>query len=126
MTLKWPDFPSLTRRGIHNYWDLLAFAVIIAIFVVIAQGAPPLSPVETNPVSLDYWNLPYYAPRTTLRMFAALAASFDFTFTYATLAAKSRRAEMILIPTLDVLQSVPVLGFLSFTVRSSSVSFGGA
>ena len=49
-------------------------------------------------------------------MFAALAASLVFTFTYATLAAKSRRAEMVLIPVLDILQSVPILGFLSFTV----------
>ena len=39
-----------------------------------------------------------------------------FTFIYGTLAAKSRRAEMVLIPLLDVLQSVPVLGYLSFTV----------
>ena len=60
--------------------------------------------------------LPYYALRTTLRMFAALVASFIFTFTYATLAAKSRRWEMVLIPLLDILQSVPILGFLSFTV----------
>ena len=67
-------------------------------------------------MSLDYWKLPYYALRTTLRMFAALAASLVFTFTYATLAAKSRRAEMVLIPVLDILQSVPILGFLSFTV----------
>ena len=120
MTMKWPDFPSFTRRGIPNYWDVIAFAIIIAIFVAIAQGArgmiAPLQPVEAAPMSLDYWELPYYALRTTLRMFAALAASFLFTFTYATLAAKSRRAEMILIPILDVLQSVPVLGFLSFTV----------
>ena len=49
-------------------------------------------------------------------MFAALASSLVFTFTYATLAAKSRRAEMVLIPVLDILQSVPILGFLSFTV----------
>ncbi len=49
-------------------------------------------------------------------MFAALRLSFLFTFTYATLAAKSRRAEMVLIPILDILQSVPILGFLSFTV----------
>ena len=60
--------------------------------------------------------LPYYALRTTMRMFAALVASLLFTFTYATLAAKSRRAEMVLIPLLDVLQSVPILGYLSFTV----------
>jgi NitT/TauT family transport system permease protein len=45
-----------------------------------------------------------------------MAASLVFTFTYATLAAKSRRAEIVLIPLLDVLQSVPILGFLSFTV----------
>ena len=66
----------------------------------------------TAGLSLDYANLPYYALRTTLRMFAALAASLVFTFTYATIAAKSRRAEMVLISLLDVLQSVPILGFL--------------
>ena len=49
-------------------------------------------------------------------MFAALAASLLFTFTYATWAAKSRRAGLIMIPVLDILQSVPILGFLSFTV----------
>jgi ABC-type anion transport system duplicated permease subunit len=43
-------------------------------------------------VSLDYMRLPYYAFRTTLRMFTAIAASLVFTFVYATIAAKSRRA----------------------------------
>ena len=54
--------------------------------------------------------------RTTLRMFAALVASLLFTFTYGTAAAKSRRAGLVLIPVLDILQSVPILGFLTFTV----------
>jgi NitT/TauT family transport system permease protein len=45
-----------------------------------------------------------------------MAASLVFTFVYATLAAKSRRAALLLIPLLDVLQSVPILGFVSFTV----------
>jgi NitT/TauT family transport system permease protein len=75
-----------------------------------------LPAANASPVSLDYWQLPYYAFRTVLRMFAALVASLIFTFTYATLAAKSRRAEMVMIPILDILQSVPILGFLSFTV----------
>jgi NitT/TauT family transport system permease protein len=57
-----------------------------------------------------------YAVRTTLRMLAAMVASLIFTLVYATAAAKSRRAEIVLIPILDVLQSVPVLGYLSFTV----------
>src|SRR5262249_39602514 len=47
---------------------------------------------------------------------AAIVVSLLFTFIVATLAAKSRRAEMIIIPALDILQSVPVLGFLTFTV----------
>ena len=67
-------------------------------------------------ISLSPAALPFYTLRTIIRMFAALIASLVFTFTYATLAAKSRRAEMVLIPILDVLQSVPILGYLSFTV----------
>ena len=57
-----------------------------------------------------------YALRTTMRMLLAIVCSIIFTFIYAALAAKSRRAEMVLIPLLDILQSVPILGFLTFTV----------
>jgi NitT/TauT family transport system permease protein len=111
---------STGRRLLPNQWDLIAFAGILAVLTAIAKSyhgisAPLPAPTE-SPISLDYSNLPYYALRTVLRMFAALAASLLFTFTYATLAAKSRRAEMVLIPVLDILQSVPILGFLSFTV----------
>src|ERR1700677_2460958 len=111
---------SSGRRVLPNQWDLIAFAAILAILTAIAKSyhgiSAPLPAASESPISLDYWQLPYYALRTTLRMFAALVASLIFTFTYATLAAKSRRAEMILIPVLDILQSVPILGFLSFTV----------
>ena len=69
-----------------------------------------------NPVTLDPAALPGYAARTTLRMLAAMLLSLIFTFTYATWAAKSRRAEVVLIPLLDILQSVPILGFISVTV----------
>jgi NitT/TauT family transport system permease protein len=111
---------SVSRRLLPNHWDLIALAVIMAGLAAVARAyhgiAAPLPPTNEAVVSLDYGELPYYALRTALRMFAALAASFVFTFTYATLAAKSRRAEMVLIPVLDILQSVPILGFLSFTV----------
>lgn len=76
----------------------------------------PFATAEQPEISLSPGALPAYALRTTIRMLAAIVASLIFTFTYATLAAKSRRAEMVLIPLLDVLQSVPVLGYLSFTV----------
>lgn len=80
------------------------------------QMAVPYTPGEAIPVSLEPTHLPMYALRTVLRMVAALFLSFVFTFTYATLAAKSRRAEGIMVPLLDILQSVPILGFLSITV----------
>ncbi len=111
---------SVGRRALPNHWDLLALAAIMASFVAIVHAFHGMNaplPASNEPaVDLSYWNLPYYALRTILRMFAALIASFIFTFTYATAAAKSRRLEMVLIPILDVLQSVPILGFLSFTV----------
>ena len=108
------------RRVLPNHWDLIALAAIMAVLTAIARAyhgiSAPLPPSSVAAVSLDYGLLPYYALRTALRMFAALGCSFLFTFTYATLAAKSRRAEIVLIPILDILQSVPILGFLSFTV----------
>ena len=89
-------FVSSGRRILPNQWDLIAFAAILAVLTAIARTyhgiSAPLPAPNVSPISLDYGQLPYYAFRTVLRMFAALAASFVFTFTYATLAAKSRRA----------------------------------
>jgi NitT/TauT family transport system permease protein len=111
---------SVGRRALPNHWDLLALGAILAGLVAIVNAFHgmngPLPAANEPAVDLSYWSLPYYALRTVLRMFAALVFSFIFTFTYATLAAKSRRLEMVLIPILDILQSVPILGFLSFTV----------
>ncbi|MCW6511228.1 ABC transporter permease [Lichenifustis flavocetrariae] len=113
-------FASLGRRTLPNQWDIIALSLIFGAFVLIVHGSRgmlvPLPAPSANAIDLSYLQLPYYALRTTLRMFAAMTASIIFTLTYATIAAKSRRAEMVLIPLLDVLQSVPILGFLSFTV----------
>jgi NitT/TauT family transport system permease protein len=95
---------------------LLVLSVIILVGAGARQMVAPLIAGQQTEISLSPLALPAYALRTTLRMLAALVASLIFTFTYATLAAKSRRAELVLIPLLDVLQSVPVLGYLSFTV----------
>jgi len=119
MLSRFVAFTSLGRRALPNQYDLLALSLIFAAFIAASQISGGLTlPLEApeSAISLDYVHLPYYALRTTLRMFAAIAASLLFTFVYATLAAKSRRAELVLIPLLDVLQSVPILGFLSFTV----------
>ncbi|HEY1933497.1 MAG TPA: ABC transporter permease subunit [Acetobacteraceae bacterium] len=113
--------PALaTGRRLPNLWDAAAIVCVLGALIAvahIAQGtfAPINAPGATH-VSLNPARLPEYAVRTTLRMFAALAASLIFTFTYGTAAAKSRRASLVLIPLLDILQSVPILGFLTFTV----------
>src|SRR6516225_371492 len=76
----------------------------------------PFAIAQQPEISLSPAALPFYVLRTVMRMLAALILSLIFTFTYATLAGRSCRAEMVLIPLLDVLQSVPILGYLSFTV----------
>jgi len=114
-------FPSLAAsRRLPNAWDLVAIVCVFAALMSVAHVARgtwvPLSAPNATAVSLDPSNLPNYAVRTTMRMFAALMASLVFTFTYATAAAKSRRAGLVMVPVLDILQSVPILGFLTFTV----------
>ena len=114
-------FPAFaSQRRLPNLFDIVAGACILAALIYVVNVARstfgPIDVPEATTISLDPANLPVYAVRTTLRMFAALAFSLLFTLTYATWAAKSRRAALILIPVLDILQSVPILGFLTFTV----------
>ena len=112
--------PYVFLRGIATRWDVLAFIVVIGLVVFLGETSrglfAPLTALETTPISLDPTHLPEYAARTTFRMFAALALSLVFTLTYATWAAKSERAGKLLVPILDILQSVPILGFISITV----------
>src|SRR5690242_10219163 len=100
-----------SRRLRFNHWDVIASILVIGLLVVVAHGARqtlvPLAETEQAGISLDPAALPGYALRTTLRMFVAIAVSLVFTLVYATLAAKSRRAELVLMPMLDILQSVP-------------------
>jgi len=105
---------------LFSRWDILAILLILGLLVFLAEASrnlfEPLAELQKQPPSLDPRNLPEYAARTTLRMLIAMALSLLFTFTYATLAAKSRSAERLLVPLLDILQSVPILGFISVTV----------
>ncbi|WP_087751321.1 ABC transporter permease [Paraburkholderia caledonica] len=116
-------------RVLPNRWDFVAFPLIICIIAMAAIGfhetLAPMSTLKTQAISLDPANLPEYAMRTTLRMLAAMVASLIFTLIYGTLAAKSRRAGLVLVPILDILQSVPVLGYISFTVTFFLALFPG-
>jgi NitT/TauT family transport system permease protein len=119
-------WPSRLRP---NYWDLVALPMVLGAIALVAWGGMAMSSHyqvgEALPISLDPWRLPEYALRTVLRMVCALVASLVFSLAYAAFAAKSRQAEKILIPVLDILQSVPILGFLSITVTGFIALFPG-
>ncbi len=112
--------PFAFVRDTASRWDLIAIIVVIGILTFFAEASrgllAPVSKITGEALSLDPVHLPVYAARTTLRMFTALAFSLLFTFTYGTWAAKSARAEKLLVPLLDILQSVPIFGFLSVTL----------
>jgi NitT/TauT family transport system permease protein len=110
----------LKSRLVPGRWDVVAIALVFGLLVYLGEAAhgltQPLAGLEATPISLDPWKLIGYSARSALRMLIAMIASLVFTFSYATLAAKSRRAEAVLVPLLDILQSVPILGFISVTV----------
>ena len=116
------------RFGLSDVAVILGALVLLAIIAKVGAGAfVSFTPPKNVPnVSLDPRNLPYYAARSTLRMFIALIASTIFTFVYGYAAARSRYAERVLIPLLDILQSVPVLGFLSITITGFIALFPGS
>ncbi|BCA93873.1 ABC transporter permease [Legionella antarctica] len=103
-----------------NRWDILLLVIIFAILFFLgwagSQMATPYQLGEPIPISLAPSNLPFYALRTVLRLFIALIFSIVFTFIIGAWAAKNRRAEQVIIPAIDILQSIPVLSFLSITV----------
>ncbi|MFJ3007528.1 MULTISPECIES: ABC transporter permease subunit [Pseudomonas] len=121
--------PATTRRLLPNRWDLIAMPLVIGFLLFFSITAretwAPIATLQSEVISLDPSNLPEYAMRTTLRMLAAMVAALVFTLLYGTLAAKSRRAEKLLVPVLDILQSVPVLGYISFTVTFFLLLFPG-
>jgi NitT/TauT family transport system permease protein len=112
-----------------SIWDLVALPLVLGLLALVAWGGSAMSVRyhlgQPLTISLSPWALPDYALRTVLRMAWALVASLVFSLAYAALAAKNRQAEKILIPLLDVLQSVPILGFLSITVTGFIALFPG-
>ena len=118
----WRTFPSRGALGRLPFGPLdvaVLVAVVVGLYAAlrVGQGATvSFAPSRVTTVSTDPARLPYDAARSLLRMFAALGFSTVFALTYGYVAARSRRAEKVLVPLLDILQSVPVLGFLSVTV----------
>jgi NitT/TauT family transport system permease protein len=131
-TIAVPPAPSSVLRparfGLPDVAVILGALALLAVLAKVGAGAfVAFVPPQTLPgVDLDPHHLPYYAARSTLRMFIALVASLAFTLAYGYAAARNRYAERVLVPLLDILQSVPVLGFLSITVTGFIALFPGS
>jgi len=123
-----PAGPALRRR-LTPVDLVVGIFVLVVLYVVVTVGRDAtmsFTPTGVATVDTSPARLPYDAARSLLRMFVALGASYLFTFVYAWIAAHSRRAERLMIPALDVLQSVPVLGFLAITVTGFIALFPGS
>src|SRR3954452_17666042 len=103
-----------------NRWDWILLPLVLAVLAAVAFGAMqmtrPFILGQPTPISLDPSYLPHYLLRTILRMFTALACALLFSFLFAAIAAKYKTAEKVMIPLLDILQSVPILGFQAIAI----------
>lgn len=120
---------EVTTWPVPNYWDVLALVLVVGAVVLLSIGAGALLGQyhlgQVIPIYLSPQHLPYYALRTILRMLIALVCSLIFSFVFGYWAAKSKHAERVIIPLIDILQSVPVLGYLSVTLVAFVVLFKG-
>ena len=121
---------QLERRARFGWIDaIVILAVLVGLWVLVVSTGDMrarFDALHPPALSLDVGEIPYYTMRTVLRMFIAFAAALLFTLAYGYVAAKSRRARRLMLPLLDILQSVPVLGFLSITVTGFLALFPGS
>jgi NitT/TauT family transport system permease protein len=112
--------PPAIRRPAGSRWswsfliDISVFLFVFAgVYGVYAIGHTWLGPVPAQAdISQSPRALPLYALYSVVRIGVAYALSLAFALAYGYLAARSKRAEIVLVPLLDILQSIPVLSFL--------------
>src|SRR3989440_1082998 len=110
--------PTQRRLQWGDVVVLLGMVVLLYLGVALAVHTPPT--LRGPDISLDPHVLPYYAGLSIVRMAAAYLLSLLFALWYGRAAARSPRVEHVLMPLLDVLQSVPILSFLPVVLLSLS------
>ncbi len=121
--------PLFRGHAPFSVYDVpIALAVFALIWAFLTVGRDMTAPVlpDSGELDLAFIRLPYYALRSVARMFLAYFFSLLFTFVFGSLAAHNRTAEKVIIPTIDILQSVPILGFLAVTVNGFMSLFPGS
>ena len=129
------SYPQTTGQQVQRTWRfnwvdvLVVIGVLALIKVLVALGGDMrvrFDELHPPALSLDVSLIPYYTARTVLRMFLAFGASLLFALGFGYVAAKNHAARKVMLPILDILQSVPVLGFLSITVTGFLALFPGS
>ncbi|HET8701496.1 MAG TPA: ABC transporter permease subunit, partial [Nitrococcus sp.] len=115
LALAWRPHPVLTMGDL---FVLMAIAAVLYGGIHIALGTPAV--VRGPQISLAPSALPWYTFLSVARMWAAYALSLAFSIVYGYTAARSRSAQRVLMPLLDVLQSVPILSFLPIVLLGAS------
>ena len=126
-------YKNVSSRVAKSKWDILSLVAVLLVMSFIAWSTSGLSGnidytnkasvAQYSKIALNYSLLPYYAAETTMRMFIALGISLIITFIFGSWAAKNEKAESIIIPLVDILQSIPILGFLAITASAFLILF---
>lgn len=128
MNIRFPIFNNFLNLEYEITWrDLLSITLFIFILwfsvLLLKDMNIPLNHIQSHPMNLAPHNIPYYMLRSTFRMFVAYFASLLFTLLVGYIAYKNKKVGAFIIPIIDILQSVPVLGFLSITVTGFMAIF---
>jgi NitT/TauT family transport system permease protein len=111
-----PERAVLRRRRLSPIDALVALGILALLYGLVRLGKSITVDItpgsSTEHLSTNLVDVPYYAAQSLLRMFIALGLSTVFTFVYGVAAARLKRAEKVLVPVLDILQSIPILVFL--------------
>lgn len=111
----WIQANALLRPFGRGWWvdAVIVFGLGATLFGLL-QVAREWTGIQRPAIEIDLspWALPTYTFFSMVRGLAAYVVSLSFTLVYAYWAAHDRRAEKILVPLLDILQSIPVLGFM--------------
>jgi NitT/TauT family transport system permease protein len=114
------DLHRKNENNLPNIWDIVVFTLILGALASLAWAATkmaaPFNVGQEIVISLSPKALPLYGLSTVLRMLIAMLCSLLVTFTIASLAVKNKTAEKIIMPLIDIMQSIPVLGMLSITL----------
>jgi NitT/TauT family transport system permease protein len=118
-----PPLPRTAPRWVDAVLFALVGALAYGLMRTATRWSAPLG--SGTQVDLSLIHLPLYAAYSTLRMTIAYALSLAFSLAYAKIAAASRQAERVMLPVLDILQSIPILSFMPGVVLGFAVLIPG-